>query len=187
MHPRIPNPATHGNDNRALNERYFDMVLSPFDPIIDNNSPLIRAIDEAIHAVAPGAVVLDAGCGPGNLVPFLERLGHMDRVFYIGIDRSRSAVALSGERLGSSAVRGHAVLADVRSTPISGTTDAVGGQDAQGRSGARPARSSMIIVMNALGSWKPRALARMRPMAALFDSAIPLVKRHSMVASIEVR
>lgn len=50
-----------------------------------------------------------------------------------------------------------------------------------------PARSSMIMVMKALGLWKPRALARMRPMLALLDSAIPLVSRHSMVASIEAR
>ena len=50
-----------------------------------------------------------------------------------------------------------------------------------------PARSSMIMVMKAWGSWKPRALVRMRPMAALLDSAIPLVSFHSMVASIEGR
>ena len=70
---------------------------------------------------------------------------------------------------------------------ISGTTDGVVGHDvvAQGRSGARPARSSMIMVMNASGSWKPRALARMRPIDALLDSAMPLVSFHSMVASIE--
>ena len=58
---------------------------------------------------------------------------------------------------------------------------------AQGRSGAMPARSSMIMAMNAWGSWKPRALVRIRPMAALTDSAIPLVRRHSMVASMEAR
>ncbi len=34
---------------------------------------------------------------------------------------------------------------------------------------------------------KPRALARMRPMEALLDSEIPLVRRHSIVASIEAR
>ncbi len=39
---------------------------------------------------------------------------------------------------------------------------------AQGRLGARPARSSMTMVMNAWGSWKPRALVRSRPMDALF-------------------
>ena len=56
-----------------------------------------------------------------------------------------------------------------------------------GSRGAIPARSSMIIVMKAVGSWKPRALARMRPMEALLDSAMPLVSFHSMVASIEGR
>lgn len=72
---------------------------------------------------------------------------------------------------------------------ICGTTDVSGGQDAvaQGRSGARPPLSNMIMVMNAFGSWKPRALARMRPIEALLDSAIPLVKPHSMVASIDAR
>ena len=50
-----------------------------------------------------------------------------------------------------------------------------------------PARLSMIILMNASGSWKPRAFARMRPIDALFDSEIPLVSFHSMVASIDVR
>ena len=50
-----------------------------------------------------------------------------------------------------------------------------------------PAQSSMIMVMKASGLWKPRALVRMRPIDALFDSAMPLVRRHSMVASIEVR
>ncbi len=70
-----------------------------------------------------------------------------------------------------------------------GTTDGFVGHGvvAQGRLGAMPARSSMIMVMKAWGSWKPRALARMRPMAALFDSAIPLVSFHSMVASIDAR
>ena len=57
----------------------------------------------------------------------------------------------------------------------------------QGSWGAMPARSSMIMVMKASGSWKPRALARMRPIDALLDSAIPLVSFHSMVASIEAR
>lgn len=50
-----------------------------------------------------------------------------------------------------------------------------------------PARSSMIMVMKASESWKPRALVRMRPMAALLDSAMPLVSRHSSVASMEGR
>jgi len=45
----------------------------------------------------------------------------------------------------------------------------------------------MIMVMNDLGSWKPRALVRIRPMEALLDSAIPFVSRHSMVASIDSR
>ena len=49
------------------------------------------------------------------------------------------------------------------------------------------ARSSMIMVMKAWGSWNPRALLRMRAMEALLDSAIRLVRRHSMVASIEGR
>jgi hypothetical protein len=40
------------------------------------------------------------------------------------------------------------------------------------------------MVMNASGSWKPRALVRSRAMAALLDSAIPLVSFHSMVASM---
>lgn len=47
-------------------------------------------------------------------------------------------------------------------------------------------RSSMIMVMNACGSWDPRAAVRCRPIAALLDSAMPLVSFHSMVASIEV-
>lgn len=82
-----------------------------------------------------------------------------------------------------------APLARTRIVPISGTTDVSGGQDAvaQGRSGARPPRSNMIMVMNACGSWKPRALARIRPIEALLDSAIPFVKPHSMVASIDAR
>lgn len=45
----------------------------------------------------------------------------------------------------------------------------------QGRSGASPVRSSMIMVMNASGSWNSRALVQSRPMEALLDSAIPLV------------
>lgn len=45
----------------------------------------------------------------------------------------------------------------------------------------------MIMVMNASGSWNPRALARIRPIDALLDSAMPLVNRYSMVASIDTR
>ena len=60
--------------------------------------------------------------------------------------------------------------------PIYGSSEAfVGGQAAHGSGGVRPARSSMIILMNASGSWNPRALALMRPIDALFDSASPLV------------
>jgi hypothetical protein len=46
-----------------------------------------------------------------------------------------------------------------RSAPNSGTTVGVVGHEAvaQGRSGARSDRSSRIMVMNALGSWNPRA------------------------------
>lgn len=36
--------------------------------------------------------------------------------------------------------------------------------------------------MSALGLWKPRALVRTRAMTALLDSAMPLVRCHSMVA-----
>ena len=57
----------------------------------------------------------------------------------------------------------------------------------QGRPGAMPARSNMIMVMKASGSWNPRALPRIRPIDALLDSAMPLVSRHSIVASIDAR
>ncbi len=42
-----------------------------------------------------------------------------------------------------------------------------------------PARLSMIMKMKLSGSWKPRAAERILPMAALFDSEIPLVNFHS--------
>ena len=72
---------------------------------------------------------------------------------------------------------------------FSGTTTPVVGQVAgcNGSSGPMPARSSMIMGMKASAVWKPRALVRRRPMAALLDSAMPFVSRHSMVASIEAR
>jgi hypothetical protein len=41
----------------------------------------------------------------------------------------------------------------------------------------------MIMVMKLSRSWKPQTAERMRPMAALFDSEMPLVSLHSMVAS----
>ena len=45
-----------------------------------------------------------------------------------------------------------------------GTTDRVGGHAAAHESwGVSPARSSMIMVMNASGSWNPLALVRIRP------------------------
>ena len=70
-----------------------------------------------------------------------------------------------------------------------GTTAPLVGHEAvdHGRLGASPARSNMIMVMKFVGSWKPRALVRSRPIEALFDSAMPLVRRHSMVASMESR
>ena len=72
-----------------------------------------------------------------------------------------------------------------RRTSKSGASDAAGGHAAVVHDswGTMPRRSSMIMVMKALGLWKPRALARMRPMLELLDSAITLVSRHSMVAS----
>jgi hypothetical protein len=45
----------------------------------------------------------------------------------------------------------------------------------------------MIMVMKLSGSWNPRAADRIRPMARLFDSAIPFVSFHSRVASMEDR
>ena len=50
-----------------------------------------------------------------------------------------------------------------------------------------PARSSMIMVMNAFAVRNPRALLRSRPIWALLDSAIPFVSLYSIVASIEAR
>ena len=50
-----------------------------------------------------------------------------------------------------------------------------------------PARLSMIMVMKLSGLWNPRAADRILPMAALLDSAIPLVNFHSRVASMESR
>ena len=44
-----------------------------------------------------------------------------------------------------------------------------------------------VHLMHACGSWNPRTFARMRPTAASFDSAIPFVNRHSIVASVEWR
>jgi hypothetical protein len=38
------------------------------------------------------------------------------------------------------------------------------------------------MAMKLSASWNPRALVRIRPIDALFDSAIPLVSFHSMVA-----
>ena len=43
------------------------------------------------------------------------------------------------------------------------------------------------MVMKLSGSWKPRAADRILPIAALFDSEIPLVSFHSIVASMESR
>lgn len=73
---------------------------------------------------------------------------------------------------------------------FSGSCDAVVGHlapAAHGSGGASPARSSMIMVMKRSGSWNPRALARMRPMAAFVLSAKPFVNFHSSVASREAR
>jgi len=47
-----------------------------------------------------------------------------------------------------------------------------------------PARSS---VRQLSGSWKPRGVERMRPMAALLDSEILLVSLYSSVASMDAR
>lgn len=61
------------------------------------------------------------------------------------------------------------------------------GQVAQGNDGAMPDRASMIMVMKLSGSRKPLAGDLIRPMAALLDSAMPFVKPHSLVASIDSR
>jgi hypothetical protein len=49
-----------------------------------------------------------------------------------------------------------------------------------------PARLSTIIVMRLLGSGKPCTAERIRLMAALFDSEMPFVSFHSMVAAMEL-
>ena len=68
-----------------------------------------------------------------------------------------------------------------------GSSAGLVGHEAQGSFGPMPARSSMVMVMKLSGSWKPRAAERIRPMAALFDSEMPLVSFHSIVASMDVR
>ncbi len=70
---------------------------------------------------------------------------------------------------------------------FAGSSAGLVGHEAQGSFGAMPARSSMIIVMKLSGSWKPRAADRIRPMAALFDSEMPFVSFHSIVASMDAR
>ena len=69
----------------------------------------------------------------------------------------------------------------------SGTSVAFVGHDAccHGRAGVSPDRSRWIKAMNDSGLWNPWALVRIRPMEALFDSAMPLVSCHSTVARIE--
>ena len=53
----------------------------------------LRAVAELVHRHAPGAAVLDVGCGEGLL---REHLG--SAVSYVGIDLSREAIARAGAR-----------------------------------------------------------------------------------------
>ena len=71
----------------------------PFDWVPADSSEPVRAVISAplvdlIESLAPTALVLDIGCGPGRVLGFLARRG----MRCIGLDRSRVSVGLAAER-----------------------------------------------------------------------------------------
>lgn len=63
-------------------------------------SPDIRALDQLLQRLPPGALVLDAGCGAG--VPILARLAERYRV--VGVDFSTAQLRLARERVPAAAL-----------------------------------------------------------------------------------
>ena len=71
----------------------------PFDWVRPDSSESINAVVSAplvelIESLAPTALVLDVGCGPGRVLGFLARRG----MRCIGLDRSRVSIGLAVER-----------------------------------------------------------------------------------------
>lgn len=65
-------------------------------------SPDITALDHLTSRLAPGALVLDAGCGAG--VPIAQRLSRSCRV--VGVDFSTSQLALAARHVPAAALAG---------------------------------------------------------------------------------
>jgi len=77
-----------------LNQRYFQMVFSPFDPMMPKRTALTDSIERALAASSADVIrLVDLGCGPGHLLNVLDGLPTVlrERVHYVGIDRSRPA------------------------------------------------------------------------------------------------
>ncbi len=114
-----PVPADLGHANwDTLSGRYFQTVLSPFDPTIAVPNSLTEAILRAVQKKQgenTSLTILDVGCGPGNLLTLLENAFASEdiQMHYIGVDYSAAAVELAKQRLGTSSLRGEIIHTDL--------------------------------------------------------------------------
>lgn len=94
----------------------YDLELAAFEPV--------RAEAVGLLQLAPGAVVLDVGCGTGlSFAGLVERAGPQGRI--IGIDPSPAMLAHARERIARHGWRGiELVEADAASAPVQLQADA---------------------------------------------------------------
>jgi ubiquinone/menaquinone biosynthesis C-methylase UbiE len=94
-------------------QRYFDELAPRWDSLTDGEARRRAGEIVASVGVAPGACVLDAGCGTGILLPYLlERLGKKGRV--VALDVSRGMLT----RLDKADGKAQALQADAACLPL---------------------------------------------------------------------
>lgn len=118
--PRIirhrPVPSTAGVTTwDELSSRYFDTVFSPFDPRMQSRAlPDAIAFNLSTLAAHDPVVVVDVGCGPGNLISLLGGLVPGANLSYIGIDSSSVATELAQSRADTARFPCRIVQTDIR-------------------------------------------------------------------------
>lgn len=106
----------------ALAPRYFQTVLSPFDPQVTVPNALTIALTDTLKTMARSShqekiTLVDLGCGPGNLIEVLRDTDQADELCYVGIDVAPSALQLAQDRCKDVRFQCLFVESDIRSTP----------------------------------------------------------------------
>ncbi|MBN2555798.1 MAG: class I SAM-dependent methyltransferase [Anaerolineales bacterium] len=95
------------NQLRDLNQEFYQSFGASFAATRGRVQP---GVQDAMADIAPGASIVDLGCGHGHLATYLARQGHVGE--YIGVDSSPALLLIARETSGHPA--GKFVQADLQ-------------------------------------------------------------------------